>query len=132
MSESPTKHYGAAGVGCADHVSVEIDEALDDPDDLQMCVSTRAWSFRFSLSSRAHAPQMLAFLRKQNRTVTFSEFVVGSFLGAPVLVVKDDEFADRFWLRAFGSGKSVEFVLAADDLARFIDAVAEAVEDLES
>jgi len=40
-----------------------------------------------------------------------SEIVVGSFHDVPVRLIKDDEFADRFWFRAYGGGPMVEFVL---------------------
>jgi len=51
---------------------------------------------------------------------------------APVSLVKDDEFADRFWLRVYGDGPMAEFVLAADDLTEFTVAVAQVVQDLQS
>jgi hypothetical protein len=71
---------------------------------------------------------MLSFLQQH----TGQLIVIGSFQGAPVSLIKDDEFADRFWLRASGAGQMVEVVLAADDLAEFTDAVAQAVQDLQS
>jgi len=49
-----------------------------------------------------------------------------------VLLIKDSEFADRFWLRASGSGQGVELVLVGDDLIEFTDAVGQAVKDLRS
>ncbi len=75
---------------------------------------------------------MLAFLREHAGRLEFSEMVVGSFHNASVRLVKDDEFGDRFWLRASQDGLMVEFTLAADDLSEFTDAVAQAVEDLQS
>jgi hypothetical protein len=68
--------------------------------------------------SRAHGSTVL------------SELVVGSYLGAPVLLVKDSD--NRFWLRAFRDGEMVEFVLVADDLMEFTGAVAQAAKDLEN
>src|SRR5262245_16465942 len=132
MPASRPKHYGAAGIGSTSRFDVEIDEALDDSDDMQMCISTRGWSFRFSLSSRAHASHMLAFLREHTGSNVLSELVVGSYLGAPVLLVKDSEYANRVWLRAFRDGEMVEFVLVADDIIEFTGAVAQAAKDLES
>src|SRR6185295_15547012 len=130
MSAIPPKHYGAAAVGGTRRFDVEIDEAHDDPNDVQMSVTAHSWSFRFRLSARADVPRMLSFLREHTGSLAFSELVVGSFHGASVLLVKDREFADRFWLRAHGDGQMVEFVLAADDLTEFTDAVAQAVQDL--
>lgn len=132
MSTTPPKHYGAAGVGGTSRFDVEIDEALDDARDLQMSIRTRSWTFRFALSGREDVARILSFLREHTGRLEFSEIVVGSFHDAPVRLIKDDEFADRFWFRAYGGGPMVEFVLAADDLTEFTDAVAQAAQDLQS
>jgi hypothetical protein len=132
VSATPPKHYGCAAVGSTSRFDVEIDEALDDPDDIQMSIRARGWSFRFALTRRDDVARILAFLRDQTGRVVFSELAVGSFHGAPVFLIKDNEFGDRFWLRAHGAGQVVDFVLAADDLADFTDAVAQAVHDLQS
>ena len=97
MSAIPPKHYGAAGVGSTSRFDVEIDEALDDASDLQMSIRTRSWTFRFALSAREDVAQILSFLLEHTGRLEFSEIVVGSFHGASVVIVKDREFADRFW-----------------------------------
>ena len=132
MSATPPKNYGAAGVGRTTRFDVEIDEALDDPDDVQMGINARGWSLRFALFSRDDVTRILSFLREHTGRLVFSELLVGSFHGAPVRLIKDDEFGDRFWIRAYGDRDMVEFVLVADDLAEFTDAVAQAVQDLQS
>ncbi|SRR6266705_2021379 len=132
MSPDPPKNYGVAAVGSTSRFDVVIDEALDDSNDTQMSISARGWSFRFTLSARDAVAQILSFLREHTGRLVFSEVTVGSFNGARVLLIKDDEFADRFWLRVFGACQMVEFVLAAEDLTEFTDAVAQAVQDLQS
>jgi hypothetical protein len=132
MSSAPPKHYGVAAVGSTSRFDVEIDEALDDESDMQMSTSTRSWTFRFALSAREDVARILSFLRQHTGRLEFSELVVGSFHDAPVRLIKDNEFADRFWLRAYGDGPMVEFVLAADDLTEFTDAVAQVVQDLQN
>ena len=131
MSATP-KHYGLAALGKTSRFVLEIDEVLDESNDTQMSIGTRSWTFRFALSARNDVARMLSFLREHTGRLEFSEIVVGSFHDAPVRLVKDDEFADRFWIRAYGDGPMVEFVLAADDLTEFTDAVAQAVQDLQS
>ena len=130
MSTTPQKRYAAA-VGKTSRFDVEIGAALDDSD-IQMSVSTRSWTFRFALSACDDVARILSFLREHTGRLEFSELVVGSFHDAPVRLIKDDEFADRFWLRAYRDGPMVEFVLAADDLTEFTDAVTQAVQDLQS
>jgi hypothetical protein len=132
MSTTPSKEYGVAAVGKTSRFDVVIDEALDDASDLQMSISTRSWSFRFALSARDDVARILSFLREQTGRLVFSELAVGSFQGARVFLIKDDEFGDRFWLRARGADHMVGFVLAADELTEFTDAIAQAVQDLRS
>src|SRR5687768_15927989 len=132
MADTLSKHYGLAAVGVTGDFNVDIDEAFDDANDVMMDVKTRKWSFRFQLSARAEVARILSFLREQTGRFVFSEIVVGSFQGAPVRLVKDSEFGDRFWLQAFGAAQKVEFTLVADDLAQFTHAVAQAVEDLQN
>lgn len=132
MSFTPPKHYGAIGIGCTTRFEVEIDESLDDPNDLQMGISVRAWSFRFALTSRDQVERILAFLREYTGQLVFAEITVGSFQGAPVRLIKDDECVDRFWLRAYAGGGMVEFLLIGNDLTEFTDAVSQAVQDMQS
>jgi hypothetical protein len=132
MSPNPPKNYGLAGLGCTNRFDVEIDEALDEPGDTLMSIHARSWSFQFGLAAREEVARMLSFLREHAGRLMFAELGVGSFHGAPVSLVKDDEFGDRFYLKAFGSGHLLSFVIAGDDLAEFTDAVAQAVEDLQS
>jgi hypothetical protein len=131
MSPTPSKRYTAAAVGKTSRFDVEIDAALDDSD-IRMSIATRSWTFRFALSTRNDVARMLSFVREHTGRAVFSELAIGSFHGAPVRLIKDDEFADRFWLRAHGDGQMVEFVLAADDLTEFTDAVAQVAQDLQS
>lgn len=130
MSSTSSKEYGAAAVGKTSRFDVVIDEGIEDASALQMSISTQNWSFCFALSARDDVARMLSFLREHTGHLVFSEIAVGSFHGAPVRLIKDDEFADRFWLRANRDGAMVEFVLVAEDLIEFTDAVAQAVHDL--
>jgi hypothetical protein len=130
MSSTSPKRYGAAAAGSTARFDVEIDEALDDASDLQISITARDWSFRFALSSRSDVTKALEFLREHTGRCVFSEISIGSFQGVPVLLVKDCEFADRFWLRGAGDGQLVEFTLAGDNLVEFTRVVAQAVQDL--
>jgi hypothetical protein len=70
------------------------------------------------------------FLRDLSGSNQFSKLVVGSFVGAPVVLVKDDEFPDRFWLRAAREHQLVDFTLVGSDAADLIVALSQAMEDL--
>jgi hypothetical protein len=132
MPSTPPKRYAAAGAGNTNRFAIEIDEALDDASDLRMSIQTRSWTFRFALSAREDLARILSFLREHIGRLEHCEIVVGSFQDAPVRLIKDNEFSDRFWLRAHTDDSMVEFVLTADDITEFIVAVGQAVEDLQS
>ncbi len=53
------------------------------------------------------------------------------FLRAPVSLIKDSEFPDRFWLRTAGAGQMMELMFAACELGEFTNAVTEAIQELQ-
>ena len=131
MSPREAQHYGVAAIGSAGRFTVEILETTDNPATRLMSIEAGGWSLCFALAERGDA-QALSFLREHAGQAVFSELVIGSFLGAPVVLIKDDEFPDRFYLRAFANGHLLEFVLTADALTEFTDAVAQVVHNLKS
>lgn len=128
---TPPKSYGLAAIGKTSRFDIEVDGAIENSA-LQISISTQSWTFRFALPSRNEVARMLSFLREQNGHLTFSELTVGSFHGATVRLIKDNEFADRFWLRALGDYQFVEFVIVADDFIELTNALAQVVEQLQS
>ncbi|HEX5222509.1 MAG TPA: hypothetical protein VFZ59_23340 [Verrucomicrobiae bacterium] len=91
-----------------------------------MSIETDTWSLSFTLGEHDLA-EILAHLRGRD---TASELKIGDFLDAPVRLIKDDEFNDRYFLRASKAGHVLEFVLGADQLAQFTNAMADALDDL--
>jgi len=130
VSADKPEHYGAAAIGRAGQFEVEIDECLDGDDPLLMSIGTRGWQFRFALAERSAASRLFTFLREQTGRLQFSELLVGSFQGSRVLLIKDDEFPDRFFLRAIGDDVLADFTLLGDDVRDFAAAVSQAVDDL--
>ena len=61
-----------------------------------------------------------------NGRAAFAELALGSFGSTAVRVVKDDESADRYFLRAAGGGSMVEFTMVGGATQDFASAVAEA------
>jgi hypothetical protein len=124
--------YGVAATGTAGRFVIEILEIADGTAASLMSIEAGAWSLCFALDDDGNTAQILSFLREHTGRVRFSELVIGSFFDAPMVLIKDSEFPDRFWLRAFADGHLLEFVLAADTLTEFTDALAQVVHDLNS
>lgn len=126
MIPNPPQNYGLAAIGRVERFTVEILETSAGSHVLS--IESDTWSFSFALNEHTPA-EILAHLRGSGAT---GELRVGIFLGAPVLLIRDEEFSDRFFLRFFRDGDVLDFVLAADLLAQFTDAMAQAVHDLAS
>lgn len=124
--KSPKPHYGLAAIGKAGRFTVEI---LEDGNACRlMSIETDSWSFSFALGEDDLA-RILTHLQGRREV---AELRIGVFLGAPVVLIQDDEFSDRYFLRTFKDGHLLEFVLAADTLKQFTEAVTQAIEDLRS
>ncbi len=124
MSGTDIPSFGLAALGKAGAFTVEV---LSRPDGgWLLSVASPDWCFDFALTSPVAVGELAAFFRLHTGQTGFSELVIGSFDGAVVRMVKDDEFADRFFLRAVGVGSLVEFTLAGAAAQEFAAAVAEA------
>ena len=126
MTRNPLQQYGLVAMGTAGQFAVEILE--NRAASRLLSIEANDWSFSFSLGEHDPA-NMLAHLRGHGSS---SELNVGAFCGAPVMLIKDNEFSDRYFLRAVSDGDLLEFVLSADGLVQFTDALAQAVHDLGS
>jgi len=85
------QHYGVAAIGSAGRFTVEILETTDNRPPELMSIEAGSWSlcFRIWLNMRCTG---LSFLREHAGRVVFSDWLSVPFLGAPVVLIKDDEF----------------------------------------
>jgi hypothetical protein len=114
--------YGLAAPGTAGAFTVEV---LSRPDGgWLLSVESPAWCFDFALAHPDTVGALAAFLRAHAGRAEFAELVVGSLGAMAVRVVKDDEFEDRFFIRAAGGGPLVEFTLVGGAAHEFTAAVA--------
>ena len=91
-----------------------------------MSIEADTWSLLFTLGEHDLAG-ILTHLRGRD---TSSELQIGEFLDAPVMLIRDDEFSDRYFLQTFKPGYRLHFVLGGDQLVQFTDAMADALDDL--
>jgi len=122
--------FGVAGIGKAGRFLIEILEWVDATSAHLLSIETPDWYFCFTLPGIDACAKASSFIQEQTGRLVWTELVVGSFSGAPVLLVKDDEYPDRFYIRASADGELLEFPLAGDVLAEFTDALGQAIRDL--
>ncbi|HWB02423.1 MAG TPA: hypothetical protein VG796_05315 [Verrucomicrobiales bacterium] len=123
-------HFDLIATGHAGRFRIEVDEPAGGPEVLFMTIIASGWDFRFSIPDPGVLPKALSFLSETSGTCIFSEIVLGSFRAAPVRLIKDDEFEDRFWIRAYEGGEMVEFTIVAPDIHDLIGAIGNALDDL--
>src|SRR5262249_13637697 len=87
-------------------------------------IDAPGWALDFRLPSGG-AVILADFVRAHAGRAEFAECVAGSFLGQPVRLVQDSEFADRLWLRGAADGPPAEVPLIGEVPEWFAAAVAE-------
>lgn len=130
MPSKENKTFGLAALGRVGSVSIEVDENLNDRNELQMSVTTREWVLRFTLGSRDNVSQMVTFFSDAPEPRPCSELTVGSLLGAPMLLMRDQEYSDRFCLRSASDGNLVDIEFLNKNLRDFIAALVEVEQQL--
>jgi hypothetical protein len=119
--------FGLTALGTAGAFTVEV---LSRPEGgWSLSVNTAAWCFEFPLIGPAAVGELAQFLRAHASNKRFVELTIGMFNGVAVRVVKDEEFADRFFIRSAGVGSLVEFSLVGQAAREFAEAAAEAAAD---
>lgn len=126
--DEPTS-FGVASLGMDGVFTIEV---LRGPDERWLLsVESPSWCFDFDLAATRVVAELADFLSSRYGRLEHSELVIGSFGSTAVRLVKDDEFADRFFLRASGSGSLVEFTLCGTAIHEFAAAVTEAAREFE-
>jgi len=120
-------HYSCEAFGKAGNFTVEVLSKSDGK--LLLSIESPAWDFCFELVSPATVGVLAAFLRRYNGRAEFAELVIGSFCGAAVEIVKDDEFVDRLLLRALGGDRLVYFTMVGSATDDFVSAVLQTADE---
>jgi hypothetical protein len=121
--------WGLAAVGRVGRFTVDVDKAISDSERWELTLEGPAWYLRLAIAGPATVARWLGFMKLYAGRTETAEHTVGSFLGSPVLVIKDDEFADRFFLVAGGS-HALRLTLAGTEAEALIGALAQAAADL--
>lgn len=121
--------FGLAALGKGGTFVVEVLSRRDGG--WSLFIESQSWCFGFELAGSGAVSELAVFLRTYIGQTEFAELVVGSFGGMAVRVVKDNEFRDRFFIRASGDGSVVEFTLVGEATQEFAAAVAEAAAEID-
>jgi hypothetical protein len=121
--------WGLAGVGRAGLLSVELDEAVSGRERWQISLDSPSWHVRFEAASPQALARMHGFLEQHGGQRCFAEDVVASIGGGRVLIVKDDELPDRFFLKLFGEQQFVMLTLHAEEVRDLTEALKQAMND---
>jgi|SRR6516164_2740645 hypothetical protein len=129
MSENANK-WGSAALGRHGNIEIDLDQPVADDGPWRLQISGRDWQFAFDVPGAKSARELSAFVKQHAGRNVFAEHRTGSFQAADVVVVKDSELEDRFWLRIRGEGQLAEITIHGQDAAAFQKALEDLVSDL--
>jgi hypothetical protein len=122
--------WGAAALGRHGNIAIDLDEPVGHDGPWHLQISGKGWEFIFDVAGANTAREFSAFVKEHANRKIFAEYRVGSFQAADVVIVKDPEFADRFWLRIRGAGQMAEVTFQDEDAVAFDKALEDLVCDL--
>jgi hypothetical protein len=116
----PDVSQGDSARGRFREVRMDLDE-VPESDAYLWTIHVTGWCFYFMVPTWDRVKETLAFFRSHHGTQVLSTMVVGTFINAPVRLIKDSEFEDRFWLRTGQDGQMCDFTLCGDLVIAFMD-----------
>ncbi len=122
--------WGLAALGCHGNIEVHLDEPIGAASPWQLQLRGKGWQFIFDVAGASAVRDFAAFVKVHANRTVFAEHRVGLFQAADVVIVKDSEFADRFWLRICGSGQMAEATIQDEDAIAFGIALDDLISDL--
>lgn len=120
--------WGLAAAGRHGRIEIVLDEPVGHLGPWQLELSGGGWQLVLAVDSPGVVQGLSTFVKQHGGRKVFAEFPVGSFEEAVVALVKDSEFADRFWLRVRGgAGTMAEFTFDGEDAVALDRALEEVV-----
>jgi hypothetical protein len=129
MSENTNK-WGLAGLGRHGSIEILLDEPITGDRPWRLEIGGKDWRFAFDVAGVNAALDLSAFVKQHAGRSVFAEHRIGSFQAGDVFLVKDSEFADRFWLRIRGARQMAEVTIQAEDAVALGGALEDLVSDL--
>ena len=122
--------WGAAAVGRHGDIEADLLEPIGHEGPWLLQLSGKDWHFAFGVAGSSSVRELSKFVNEHAEREVFAEFRAGSFQAAEVFIVKDSEFADRFWLRIRDADQMAEVTIQAEDAVAFGKALEDLLSDL--
>lgn len=94
------KHRGWGLIALSRHgdLKIDIDERLDGSGYWELDLQSRRWSVRFGIAGKRGVRALSRFVSRYAGQTVFAKHRIGAFRHSIVGLIKDEEFADRFFL----------------------------------
>lgn len=130
MNNDSETNWGLAALGVSGRIEISVDEACSEIDRWQLSVEQDDIYIRFEISSTQTVYDLLSFLRCHLHQKSEDKIVLGVIGNAEVSLIKDDEFADRFWWAVAAQSGIVRYQLATEELDDYIAALQSVIAEL--
>ncbi len=123
--------FGLLANGCSGPWEIAVDEHISGADRWSVQIEGPSVSFYFEIPSLETISKMAQFL---DRSIPSSEtndlLLISKDQQMPVTLIKDDEYADRFFLVVGPTANPmVRFTIAGKDVTDFLEALRQAIDD---
>ena len=124
------RRWGLAALGCYGSIEFHLNEPIDHDEPWHLQLSGKGWQLIFDVAGAKAVRDFSKFVTEHTNRKIFAEYRAGLFQGADVAIVKDSEFADRFWLRICRAGQMAEITFQDEDAVALDKALADLVSHL--
>jgi hypothetical protein len=131
MSEQ-AHYWGTVAAGRHGSIAADLLEPVGHEGPWLLQLSGKDWHFAFGVAGASTVRELCRFVNEHVEREVFAEYRAGSFQTAEVFIVKDSEFADRFWLRIRGADQMAEVTIQDEDAVAFGKALEDLLSDLAS
>jgi hypothetical protein len=125
----PKQHWGLLALGRSGQIEIDVDQTCVGKEMFTLEISSRSWSLRCQIRQPEVIRVMASFLAEGKRDT----MTIGTLGGMPVLLRRDREFADRFFIvvASGGHGDRLQFTVAGDsEVSDLSTALLQAAADL--
>jgi hypothetical protein len=126
----PEKLWGVEAIGVHAQISAELLSSAKGVTAWLLQITGATWHFAVSVEDPSAISSAADFIDAYAEREEFAEHKLGVFHSADVLLVKDSEHGDRFWLRARGSGQLVEIAIQGSDAVALQRAIRQLADEL--